>query len=510
MPDESKRPLKVFLCHASADKPVVRDLYKRLVADGVDAWLDAESLVPGQNWQVEIPKAIRESDVVIVCLSEKSINKEGYVQKEIKFALDVADEKPEGTIFIIPARLEECKVPDRLSLYHWVDLYDEDGYQKLMRALRLRADKIGAVLQSKKGWLNGFTAPVKKPAPKKPEPVEKKPIPQPEAPLPDVVKKSLRKLNIQMIAAIAGVIIVFAAMFGLPWNQWLVAAPDVVTITQTNTATFTALPQTLAFTKIPANKAPAITPTIPISTPALGIGSTLVSDKDKMTLMYVPEGEFTMGSDSSSDEQPIHKVTLDAFWIDQTEVTNKQYAQCLDDGVCQHSGSISSNKTPNYYENLEFANYPIIYVTWIESATYCKWANRRLPSEAEWEKAARGTDGRTYPWGNGAPNDTLLNYNQIIGDTTEVGKYPNGKSIYGAYDMAGNVWEWVNDWYSNTYYKSSPSSNPLGPDSGQYRVLRGGAWSSYDSVVRSAVRLENYPTRWNGSYGFRCARDANQ
>jgi hypothetical protein len=150
MTDAPNRPLKVFLCHASADKPAVRDLYKRLVADGVDAWLDAESLIPGQNWWEEIQKAIRASDVVIVCLSEKSVNKEGVVQKEIKSALDVADEKPEGTIFIIPARLEECQTPYRLSLYHWVDLFEENGYQKMMRALRLRADKIGAVLQIKK------------------------------------------------------------------------------------------------------------------------------------------------------------------------------------------------------------------------------------------------------------------------------------------------------------------------------------------------------------------------
>jgi hypothetical protein len=141
-----KRPLKVFLCHASADKLAVRDLYKRLTADGVDAWLDVESLIPGQNWQVEIPKAIRASDVVIVCLSEKSVNKEGYVQKEIKFALDIADEKPEGTIFVVPARLEGCEVPDRLSMYHWVDLFEENGYEMLMRALRARADKIGATV----------------------------------------------------------------------------------------------------------------------------------------------------------------------------------------------------------------------------------------------------------------------------------------------------------------------------------------------------------------------------
>lgn len=160
---EAKQPLKVFLCHASADKPAVRDLYRRLAADGVDVWLDAESLIAGQNWKVEIPKAIKESDVVIVCLSEKSVNKEGYVQKEIKFALDVADEKPEGTIFIVPARLEECAVPDRLSTYHWVDLFAEDGYGRLMRALRLRADKIDATLKVKKGWLPPITDPIKRP-----------------------------------------------------------------------------------------------------------------------------------------------------------------------------------------------------------------------------------------------------------------------------------------------------------------------------------------------------------
>ena len=159
---ESKRPLKVFLCHASADKPAIRDLYKRLTADGVGAWLDAENLVPGQNWQVEIPKAIRESDVVIVCLSEKSVNKEGYVQREIKFALDIADEKPEGTIFIVPVRLEECNVPNRLNMYHWVDLFDANGYEKLMGALRLRATSIGATLQVKRNWLPKIAPPFTK------------------------------------------------------------------------------------------------------------------------------------------------------------------------------------------------------------------------------------------------------------------------------------------------------------------------------------------------------------
>jgi outer membrane protein assembly factor BamD (BamD/ComL family) len=147
MPEESKHSLKVFLCHASGDKPQVRVLYKRLVAEGVDAWLDQEKLLPGQDWRVEIPRAVRESDVVVICLSNKSITKEGYVQKEIKFALDVAEEKPEGSIFLIPARLEECSVPEQMSRWQWVDLYDDNGFLKLLRSLKLRAAKVGAVIE---------------------------------------------------------------------------------------------------------------------------------------------------------------------------------------------------------------------------------------------------------------------------------------------------------------------------------------------------------------------------
>src|SRR6266487_5069005 len=147
MADEIKRPLKVFLCHASGDKPVVRELYKRLVAEGVDAWLDQEKLLPGQDWRVEIPRAVREADVVVICLSNRSITKEGYVQREIKFALDSAQEKPEGTIFLIPARLEDCIVPEQLDRWQWVDLFDENGFIKLLRSLKLRADKVGAVIE---------------------------------------------------------------------------------------------------------------------------------------------------------------------------------------------------------------------------------------------------------------------------------------------------------------------------------------------------------------------------
>ena len=246
------------------------------------------------------------------------------------------------------------------------------------------------------------------------------------------------------------------------------------------------------------------------ATPNLGIGSTMISNKDGMTLLYVPAGKFTMGSDNGEpDEKPVHKVALDAFWIDQTEVTNKMYGLCVAADACKEPTNTSSSTHSSYYGNSDFDTYPVIYVDWNMAKTYCEWAGRRLPTEAEWEEAARGTDGRIHPWGNSAPNDNLLNYNGTIGDTTAIGKYPNGASPYGALDMAGNVDEWVADWYSNTYYQNSPSANPPGPDSGLYRVLRGGSWIFiYSGADRSSSRIWSSPANSVNIDGFRCAMSA--
>ena len=244
-----------------------------------------------------------------------------------------------------------------------------------------------------------------------------------------------------------------------------------------------------------------------IPTPTFGIGSTRISEKDGATLLYVPAGEFAMGATdqdalASNDEKPPHPVTLDAFWIDQTEVTNAMYAKCVNAGHCKPPINT------DHFINQAYANHPVVSVDWSQASAYCAWTERRLPTEAEWEKAARGTDGRIYPWGNEAPNSSLLNYNDAVKDTTAVGQYPNGKSPYGAYDMAGNVWEWINDWYGETYYQSSPASNPVGPASSTYRVFRGGAWNNNDYFVRSANRGWVDPASTGYFIGFRCAQSA--
>jgi formylglycine-generating enzyme required for sulfatase activity len=219
----------------------------------------------------------------------------------------------------------------------------------------------------------------------------------------------------------------------------------------------------------------------------------------------VPAGEFWMGcndqvdKDCEADEKPYHKVYLDAFYIDKFEVTQGEYNQCVKSGPCtanqKHNGFIDDRQ-------------PVVGVTWDDAESYCEWAGKRLPTEAEWEKAARWTDGRIYPWGNSL-DTTRANYiDSKIDKTTKVGSYPSGASPYGAMDMAGNVFEWVADWYDANYYQNSPSKNPKGPGSGKYRVLRGGSWNNDTYFLRVSSRYTRQLSFHFGSLGFRCARDS--
>lgn len=244
---------------------------------------------------------------------------------------------------------------------------------------------------------------------------------------------------------------------------------------------------------------------IPASTPL----TPPITASDAAPMVLVPAGPFEMGSNQGeSQERPVHEVTLAAFYIDQYEVTNAQYAACVDAGGCEQPACSEP------YEAETKKNHPVVCVSWDQAKKYCEWQKRRLPTEAEWEKAARGTDGRTYPWGDTSPDETLLNFDNRVGDTTPVGSYPNGVSPYGAYDMAGNVWEWTGSlWgtdvgrpdFSYPYVPTDGREN-LEASSKIMRVLRGGSWLNSGHYARATARdYTDSPDGLGGHIGFRCA-----
>jgi formylglycine-generating enzyme required for sulfatase activity len=257
------------------------------------------------------------------------------------------------------------------------------------------------------------------------------------------------------------------------------------------------------------------------------------------TMVLVPAGEFSMGGDAATalascqalcpncncnlsnftSEEPAHTVTLDAFYLDMFEVTHAQYRPCVEDGNCPEPVNPETGAVSSQFLDPAYDQHPVIYVTWAMADVFCRWRAARLPTEAEWEKAARGPEGRIFPWGNEF-NGRLANYcdrncsfgwadagyNDGYVGTSPVGTYPGGVSPYGIYDLAGNVWEWVADWFSETYYANSPLVNPTGPFSGSQRVTRGGAWYNGGALLRGANRGAQDPTIANSYTGFRCAR----
>ncbi len=242
-----------------------------------------------------------------------------------------------------------------------------------------------------------------------------------------------------------------------------------------------------------------------------GIDNNCDGVVDDVCMVTVPFGPFNMGCNDQYNpgcfvDNVGHEVLLDAYNIDQFEVTNDQYAQCVAAGVCNLPNSLASNNNPDYYGNPDFANHPVLNVDWNQAESFCEWAGKNLPTEAQWEKAARGVDGwPTFPWGYLSPTCDDLNYNMCVGDTTEVGSYPDGSSPYGAMDMSGNVMEWVADWYAN--YTGGAEENPTGPTEGTHKVVRGGMWAyPKDKVDVYVRRLETIDTS-NIGIGFRCVKN---
>jgi serine/threonine-protein kinase len=235
-------------------------------------------------------------------------------------------------------------------------------------------------------------------------------------------------------------------------------------------------------------------------------------DEKGLTMRLVPAGEFRMGSDDDiHTNNPAHIVSLDAFYIDQYEVTNARYAACVAAGACEPPHETKTDFRPSYYGDSQYDNFPVVYVDWSMAQTYCEWRGARLPTEAEWEKAARGTDGRSYPWGEGISCDQA-NYDGdpdfaifCVAETSEVGRYESGKSPYGLYDMAGNVFEWVSSLLKPYPYNATDGRE----DSTRRgdRVIRGGAWNEGPDDQQVFYRSWIRPDLFESVIGFRCARD---
>ena len=252
----------------------------------------------------------------------------------------------------------------------------------------------------------------------------------------------------------------------------------------------------------------------------------IVWEADGAEMVFVPPGEFVRGSRDGEmdlalrlclqnrgtctrqrfeDEGPQRRVYLDGFYIDRQEVTNARYRKCVSSDACRPPLNDSSRMRSQYYDDPRYADYPVIYVSWQDADDYCRWVGKRLPSEAEWEKAARGTEDRRWPWGDRWDPKRLNSWVAGPHDTTRVGSYPQGASPYGAMDMAGNVWEWVADWYEYDHYARAPDRNPRGPPHGKTRVLRGGSWISDSQYTRTTYRFQRPPDYRTANFGFRCA-----
>jgi formylglycine-generating enzyme required for sulfatase activity len=241
-------------------------------------------------------------------------------------------------------------------------------------------------------------------------------------------------------------------------------------------------------------------------------------------MVLIPATVYMMGCDPEhnngyncpNDELPQHKVSLSAYAIDVYEVTNAQYAACVAAGGCAVPIVSASKTRDDYYQNPEYANFPMINVKWEQAQAYCTWAGKRLPTEAEWELAARGTTPKAYPWGDEAPDCSKANVyhnatmSACVGDTVAVGSYPEGASEFGVMDMTGNVWEWVADSYIEDFYSVSPTENPLAEEANQLRTVRGGGWASNWLAARVSSRAYDLSFYSGSDLGFRCAADGGQ
>lgn len=533
----------IFISYSHKDKNYAHKLQRNLQEQGFDAWVD-DRIDYSVRWPREIEKRIKECMAFILIMSPNS-HESDWVQNELNFArqlekpifpllldgdawwhvstmqyADVRKGKLPPTSFFV--RL--AQVADHLFASAADDekLIEEKGSKESEKSSgRVSVHVVGEVANSLNfGEENKVQIPTPKPAPVKTqkskpparpgEEAEKEQADSGPGKRTSVERKKRKPLKTEYIVAIIGAIAtIITGILGSPLIEKLFEPMPVSTETVTETISpLTTLSESSPTGISTVSSTTTSTPT-PVSTvpktpaPAITNLPTDITDEFGVQMVFVPRGTFLMGSENGDpDEKPVHTVYLDNYFIDKFEVTNARYSKCVENGVC------SLPSVTIDYDNPEYTEHPVVFVDWKNALSYCEWRSARLPNEAEWEKAARGTDARTFPWGEGI-NDAFANYGGYVagGKTTPVGQYEGGKSFYGAYDLAGNVWEWVADWYDANYYSISPSSGPSGPREGDYRVVRGGAFDRNEDIVRTSSRTWLDPAETNSSVGFRCAKD---
>jgi formylglycine-generating enzyme required for sulfatase activity len=524
MPKSNHR-LKVFIYHVQSDRNIAQALCELLLINGVDAilpedepdilaWEQGDEKLQGAD---EIKKVIWKADTVLFCISDEFNKLASMPGAEWRSVLDAAREKRLGAMQILPVCLEECEVPSLLGRWQSINLYEENGYENLMNALKVRADSLGAELARREDWKeNPFATETGT-----------------ESGGRAILRYSLPILGMIVLVALFIMAVLFqtgaenvqfatrtaqsvgALAERATQNVYLRATERAATATAFVAPADESRMQTSVFqTADPLTKTATAEQALYTFTPSLtSVVPTQIKDAG-IPMMFVPQGSFIMGSgDGSEDVKPATSIYLVSYYIDQYEVTNGLYKVCVLAGACQPPKLTASQTRPNYYDAFEFANYPLINVDWYMAQAYCKWRGARLPTEAEWEKAARGPDALLYPWGS-ETGCLFANYNAsgglCMGDTSAADKYVAGRSVYGVLNMAGNVSEWVSSLSKPYPYNSLDGRED--PDATGLRVVRGGSWASPVDELLTSHRISLDPAavavRGN-DLGFRCVRDSS-
>lgn len=447
-------PRQLFICHAYEDGEIAHRLAGDLRNEGWRVWIAPESISPGERWVDAINHGLQTSGAFLLVMTPAAVASR-WVRDEMGYAIDQANR---GQARLLVLDVEQADAPPLWTIRQHIPFGAyEEGLRMLLDALR-PADHAGPP---------AITAATSSTAERE-RPIDR--------------YSPLQRFSRPLLFAAGAALVVLAGLL-----------------------IYRAIQGRGQRTEIPDNLSTTLNELARLNPTPAGTRSATLSGGITVEQRFVPAGTFGMGFDEGEpDERPAHKLEMGAFWIDRTEVTNAQYAACVAGGACTPPDSGRSFTRPDYYQAAEFASYPVLYVTWEQAGAFCAWAGGRLPTEAEWEKAVRGPEGLLDEWVGEAAVCEWANVDGCFGDTNKVGATASWGSPYGAVDMAGNVWEWVNDWYDEAYYAQSPPADPPGPTEGALKVIRGGGWT-FDSVRHfNTVRRGMAPDTAANNIGFRC------